>query len=41
MSQYIFFALEIAFAIGVAIWGITTLRRMDRNKKALDKAEAD
>ncbi len=41
MSHYIFFALEIAFAIGVAIWGITTLRRMDRNKKPPGKAKAD
>ncbi len=39
MTHYVFFALEIAFAIGVAIWGITTLRRMDRNKKAPDKAD--
>lgn len=37
MTTYVFFALEIAFAVAVAIWGITTLRRMDRNKKAPDK----
>lgn len=32
MAHYAFFALEIAFAIVIAIWGVRTLRRMDRNK---------
>jgi hypothetical protein len=36
MTHSVFFALEIAFAIGVAIWGVTTLRRMDRRKKKPD-----
>ena len=39
MTHYVFFALEIAFFIAVAIWGITMLRRMDRNKKPPNKVD--
>ncbi len=39
MGHYVFFVLEILFAVAVVTWGVLTLRRMDRNKKEPDRSD--
>lgn len=39
MGHYIFFALEIAFAIVVITWGVCKLRRMKRPPAEIDSTD--